>query len=166
MKIDIHSISDNLQEQSKYFCHRDFHSKNLLVHANNLVVIDFQDARLGSASYDLVSLCFDAYVPLSTNQRLKMLSEEIQLLSEDPNTKHIAEDVKKNWPSVYLQRQLKAIGSFLYLSTAKPHLNFSQYILPAISTLAEVTEKDKRWPYLSKEFIHNLEVLFKNEQFT
>lgn len=41
-------------------CHRDFHSRNLLV-ADDLVVVDFQDAMSGPLFYDLASLLWDDY---------------------------------------------------------------------------------------------------------
>ena len=45
-------------------CHRDFHSRNLMPHGGELVWIDFQDARMGPATYDLASLLRDSYVDL------------------------------------------------------------------------------------------------------
>ena len=46
-------------------CHRDYHSRNLMLHAQNLYIIDFQDARMGPDTYDLASLLRDSYVDLS-----------------------------------------------------------------------------------------------------
>ncbi|BCL76394.1 aminoglycoside phosphotransferase [Jeongeupia sp. HS-3] len=44
------------------FMHRDYHSRNLMVKDDELVVIDFQDAVRGPLAYDVVSLLRDAYV--------------------------------------------------------------------------------------------------------
>jgi aminoglycoside/choline kinase family phosphotransferase len=45
------------------FVHRDYHSRNLMVTtANNPGIIDYQDALLGPATYDLVSLLRDCYI--------------------------------------------------------------------------------------------------------
>ena len=53
-------------EQPTVWVHRDFHSRNLmLLGANELGVIDFQDAVLGPITYDPVSLLKDA-IPLAT----------------------------------------------------------------------------------------------------
>ena len=46
-------------------CHRDYHSRNLMLHDGSLYIIDFQDARMGPDTYDLVSLLRDSYVDLS-----------------------------------------------------------------------------------------------------
>ncbi|WP_308874751.1 aminoglycoside phosphotransferase family protein [Thiothrix subterranea] len=45
------------------FVHRDYHSRNLMVTPdNNPGIIDYQDAVLGPATYDLVSLLRDCYI--------------------------------------------------------------------------------------------------------
>jgi aminoglycoside/choline kinase family phosphotransferase len=56
------------------FCHRDYHSRNLLVTRRGLRVIDFQDARLGPYAYDLASLLHDPYVPLPDRIREQALA--------------------------------------------------------------------------------------------
>ena len=70
---DVEALSTYLSAASRYFVHRDFHSRNIMVHDDQVAVIDFQDARLGPPSYDLVSLVFDSYVPLSIEARLSLL---------------------------------------------------------------------------------------------
>ena len=49
-------------------CHRDYHSRNLMLHDGSLYIIDFQDARMGPDTYDLVSLLRDSYVDLTPQQ--------------------------------------------------------------------------------------------------
>jgi N-acetylmuramate 1-kinase len=61
-------LTDNNLSQPQVVMHRDFHSRNLMVLADDsLAVIDFQDMVLGPLTYDLVSLIKDCYVrwPLS-----------------------------------------------------------------------------------------------------
>jgi aminoglycoside/choline kinase family phosphotransferase len=49
--------------QPAVFVHRDYHSRNLMhLPHGNPGVLDFQDAVLGPATYDLVSLLRDAYI--------------------------------------------------------------------------------------------------------
>ena len=48
---------------ARRFVHRDYHSRNLLVTAeNNPGILDFQDAVWGPVTYDLVSLLKDCYI--------------------------------------------------------------------------------------------------------
>ena len=49
-------------------CHRDYHSRNLMLHEGQLYIIDFQDARMGPDTYDLVSLLRDSYVDFTEQQ--------------------------------------------------------------------------------------------------
>ena len=55
-------LANNLA-QPRTYVHRDYHSRNLMVVAdNNPGILDFQDAVYGPITYDLVSLFKDAYI--------------------------------------------------------------------------------------------------------
>lgn len=57
------ALVDSALEQPSVFVHRDYHSRNLmLTPKHNPGVIDYQDAVLGPATYDLVSLLRDCYI--------------------------------------------------------------------------------------------------------
>ena len=56
-------LNENILAQGQVFVHRDYHSRNLMLTAeNNPGILDFQDAVYGAISYDLVSLLKDAYI--------------------------------------------------------------------------------------------------------
>ena len=57
-------IVRELAAEPRVLCHRDYHSRNLMLHDEQLYIIDFQDARMGPDTYDLVSLLRDSYVDL------------------------------------------------------------------------------------------------------
>ncbi len=57
-------IVDELAAEPRVLCHRDYHSRNLMLHDRSLYIIDFQDARMGPDTYDLASLLRDSYVDL------------------------------------------------------------------------------------------------------
>ena len=59
------AIADELASEPRVLCHRDYHSRNLMLHGGTLHIIDFQDARMGPDTYDLVSLLRDSYVDLT-----------------------------------------------------------------------------------------------------
>ena len=52
-------IAGHLARQHRVLNHRDYHSWNLMVHDDTVVVIDFQDALLAPVQYDLASLLND-----------------------------------------------------------------------------------------------------------
>ena len=59
------AIADELADEPRVLCHRDYHSRNLMLHDRRLYIIDFQDARMGPDTYDLASLLRDSYVDLT-----------------------------------------------------------------------------------------------------
>ena len=61
------SLCELIAAEKLYFTHRDYHSRNLMVDENRLVLIDFQDARMGLCQYDLVSLLRDSYTEIDNS---------------------------------------------------------------------------------------------------
>ena len=69
-------------EQPTVWVHRDFHSRNLmLLEANEIGVLDFQDAVLGPITYDPVSLLKDCYIRWPRAQQLEWLDGYLMQLS-------------------------------------------------------------------------------------
>ena len=58
-------IVEELAGEPRVLCHRDYHSRNLMLSQGQLYLIDFQDARMGPDTYDLASLLRDSYVDLN-----------------------------------------------------------------------------------------------------
>ncbi len=117
-------LLDSALQQPRVLVHRDFHSRNLMVLPERaLGVIDFQDARHGPITYDLVSLLRDCYVSwapervaawaLGHRDRLQGLG----LLGEVTDAEFL------RWFDLMgLQRHLKVLGIFarLHLRDGKP----------------------------------------------
>lgn len=152
---DIKAISAFLAAESVFFVHRDFHSRNLMIHENSVAVIDFQDARLGPAAYDLVSLAFDSYIPLAPATRLELLEHGFAVVSSVAGEKGAAR-ARLEWRPMLLQRQLKAIGSFGYLTVDKHKGDYIKNVAPALETLFDADVQDARWPFLSGKLLHIL----------
>ena len=145
---DSAKLSDYLEQFSNFFVHKDFHSRNLMVvDGSRIKVIDFQDACLGSPLYDLISLCFDSYLPLSNQDRRELFVDGCQQLNQRTaiDTKH--------WPALLLQRQLKAIGSFAKLTIVSKKGNYLKYVQPALATLTIPEIANSDWSFLSQELI-------------
>lgn len=143
---DINALTKFLAPRSSYFVHRDFHTRNIMSSNDFLALIDFQDARLGSKFYDMVSLVFDNYLPLSLSQRKILLARGIEFVGMDSS-----EDERELY-AVILQRQLKAIGSYAYLTIDKKRGDYLPYISPALESLTGIPEIfHEGWPFLSKD---------------
>ena len=56
-----------------------------------------------------------------------------------------------------IQRQVKAIGSFGYLSSVKGKHNFLDWIPTANQILKEFVRKDDRWPFLSEGLFEQID---------
>ncbi len=116
--------------QPYYFCHRDYHSRNLMVLNNaKMGILDFQDAVLGPLTYDLVSLLRDCYVTLSEadlQKHLQYYFEKAGMMglfdTKDFNTFNQWFD----WMG--LQRHLKAIFIFARKQLRDNNPNFLRYL--------------------------------------
>ena len=70
------SLIDNNLQQPQVFVHRDLHSRNLMVLADQeLGLLDFQGAKWGPITYDLVSLIKDCYIDWPEPQRTAWLNQ-------------------------------------------------------------------------------------------
>ena len=59
--------------EPRVLVHRDYHSRNLMIKNDEQIVIDFQDARMGTPLYDLVSLLEDCYYQLDNSNKVKLI---------------------------------------------------------------------------------------------
>ncbi len=98
------------------FAHRDFHSRNLLVHKGGIVMVDFQDSLLAPRHYDLVSLAFDSYLHLGRFR-------EILLSGREWSTNEL-----RQLRLTALQRNIKALGTFAYQTYVCKHPAYRRYI--------------------------------------
>lgn len=145
-QIECATLSEELSKESCYLVHRDFHSRNIMVQGDSLISIDFQDARLGPASYDLVSLCFDPYVPIEFGDRTALLTEGRSIL-RDLCPPSILDNIDRTWQKMALQRLLKAIGSYGYLSARKKDPGWLEYVRPSLQMIHGLGHE--RFPFLS-----------------
>jgi N-acetylmuramate 1-kinase len=101
-----------LSRGSRIFCHRDFHSRNLMYHGARLVMIDFQDARMGPAQYDLASLLRDSYVTLPEHLVDELIDRYQQGIDDVGN--RLGSQFRYLFDVMSLQRNMKALGTFGY----------------------------------------------------
>jgi hypothetical protein len=103
--------------QPAAFVHRDYHSRNLLVTAeNNPGILDFQDAVWGPVTYDLVSLLKDCYVAWPAPQvRTWALQHREHLLARGFPAGKSETEFMRWFDLVGLQRHIKVLGIFARL---------------------------------------------------
>lgn len=113
-----------LATEPRVLCHRDYHSRNLMLHQDQLYIIDFQDARMGPETYDLASLLRDSYVDLPEHTVDELLAYFLALqgrTGEQP-------EFRTRFDMMALQRNLKALGTFGFQTTARRNPVYIQYI--------------------------------------
>ena len=104
---ELAAVAAELAAEPRVLCHRDYHCRNLMVRDDRLVVIDFQDARLGPGTYDLVSLLRDCYVELPDDLTASLTR---QFLDAAPAQR--TADFEARFDLMSVQRHLKALGTF------------------------------------------------------
>ena len=134
---EFQAVAEELAAEPRVLCHRDYHSRNLMFHRGALHIIDFQDARMGPDTYDLVSLLRDSYVDFSDQQVDELIDYFIELrgtrgasLTPDATTGRAAArtEFHRRFDLMALQRNLKALGTFGFQTTARGNPVYIQYI--------------------------------------
>ncbi len=159
LKAELNDIAAELSAVQRVLCHRDFHSANLMVdEANQIRVVDHQDARMGPASYDLVSFLLDRQpAPPSLAElrdyRLLLLEERrLQGLEAlDPD------EFAREFRLMTIQRGLKAIGTFSYQTAVCGRGSFyDQFIPPTLVIVQQAAEWLDRFPTLQRMIAERL----------
>ena len=137
-----------LSDQDRVFTHRDYHSRNIMIHNDKLKVIDFQDARMGPCQYDLVSLLKDSYIVIEESVRKELLEYYIECMQR------YGREIKRDpfykifdWMSV--QRNLKAIGTFAYQSKILGNDRYLQYVEPTLEYVRKTLENRRDLEFLA-----------------
>jgi N-acetylmuramate 1-kinase len=139
---ELAAIVEELAAEPRVVCHRDYHSRNLMVHRGRLYLIDFQDARMGPDTYDLVSLLRDSYVDVTDRERDGLIAEFCRLSS-------IADggEFRRRFDLMSVQRNIKALGTFGFQASARGNAAYVEY-MPR--TLRSVRENLARYTRFSR----------------
>jgi hypothetical protein len=145
-----HQLGHEIASWPRVLCHRDYHSRNLMLHAGRLYWIDFQDARMGPATYDLASLLRDAYVDVP-----EALQEELKERFRQTATPDEPREVfRRRFDLMCVQRNLKALGTFGYMATVRQNPVYLPYIprnlAHARSNLSRYPELERLWRTLAR----------------
>lgn len=153
LKAEMNDIAAELAARPRVLCHRDFHASNLMVDAKGrLRIVDHQDARMGPASYDLVTLLLDRQqTPPSLAEvrahRLFLLEERRRhgLDALDPD------DFAREFRLMTVQRGLKAVGTFSCQTAVYGRgATYAQFINPTLHIVLQAMDWLERFPALRK----------------
>ena len=144
-------MAESLASEPRVLCHRDYHSRNLMLSGGEMYIIDFQDARLGPDTYDLVSLLRDSYVDLPDEAIDELISHFLALKREGAPAAFAAtweSEFRPRFELMGLQRNLKALGTFAYQTVARSNPVYLQYIPRALRFARRSMAGDDRFARL------------------
>jgi aminoglycoside/choline kinase family phosphotransferase len=151
IKAELNDIAAELAARPRVLCHRDYHTSNIMVdRKSNLRIVDHQDARMGPASYDLVSLLLDRQSeppsPAELRAQRLFFLEERQRRGLDPLD---PDDFACEFRLMTVQRGLKAVGTFSY-QTARCGRGaaYARFINPTLLIVLQAAEWLNRFPAL------------------
>ncbi|MGZ3690338.1 MAG: aminoglycoside phosphotransferase family protein [Pseudobdellovibrio sp.] len=121
-----------LADKPKVICHRDFHSRNVMIKRNKVYVIDFQDARLGPVQYDLVSLFKDSYVDMNDEYSSNLMNYYLDNSKIKKSAQFSTEEFYKTYELQSLQRCFKACGSFASFMNLRQDKRYLKYLTPTL----------------------------------
>jgi len=118
---------------SRFFLHRDFQSRNIMVTEQGLGILDWQGARIGPLAYDLASLLIDPYVGLSKEEQQHIYGHYLDLLAQALPKE--TDSFQRVYPYLAVQRNLQILGAFAFLTKSRGKTYFEAYIPRAVRTL-------------------------------
>lgn len=157
LRAELDLVAAELAARPQVLAHRDFHAANLMIdRENRLRIIDHQDARMGAASYDLVSLLLDRIDAPPANNWIEekqqlFLAERARIGLEKIDAAELTAEFRLQT----IQRCLKAIGTFSYQTAARGKTGYAQYIEPMFQMVLEAARQLERFP--------NLQTIIQNQ---
>lgn len=133
-----------------YLLHRDFQSRNLMIHNDGVKIIDFQGSRLGPLAYDPASLLNDPYVNLAHSWRRELLSVYLRELTKYTAVSEL--EFMESYYHIALLRNLQVLGAYSFLSRVKGKIFFKRFIAPAFSDLLALLRGELKgvYPHLQR----------------
>ena len=139
---ELSAVAEDLAAEPRVLCHRDYHCRNLMVRGGRLVVIDFQDARLGPGTYDLVSLLRDCYVDLPDDLTAALTRRFLDAVPAQRTG-----DFRARFDLMSVQRHLKALGTFGHQVARRGRGHFAE---PVPRTLAYLRRTLQAYPRFAR----------------
>lgn len=147
---EFNTLCETLHEQPKFVCHRDYHSRNLMLKHGRMCVIDFQDARLGPLQYDLVSLVHDSYVNMSPTSIQTVKDDYIRKAREVGPKGCIRDDFEDIFQLQVIQRCFKACGSFASFLNMRNDTRYLKYINNTVNLVGRTLQENGKFPLFTR----------------
>lgn len=137
-------LVEELARSPRLLCHRDYQVRNLMVKQDRLYVIDFQDARMGPSSYDLVSLLKDS-IQLEPEEVKAQVGYYLAAAGQEGDF----EWFHREFELMSIQRLLKALGTYGYQITVRGKQDaYLPYIKGSLQRVSLSLRAVSEFPYI------------------
>ncbi len=141
-------LSTHFSALPQFFTHRDYHSRNLMIQetaeGTKIRIIDFQDALMGPAEYDLASLLRDSYIDLPSEIIEVLLDYYIRQWKEHAGRSIDRNLFQESFDLISIQRNLKAAGRFVYIDQIKGKDHLLPFLSPTLLKVEQTLKKYNR----------------------
>ena len=139
-------LSSELASSAQLLCHRDYQTRNLMLKQDQIFIIDFQDARHGPLSYDLVSLLKDSIL-LEPDEIAEYYDYYLDQASKQFG-EIIPKDFNRQFHLMSIQRLLKALGTYGYQISIRGKSVYRQYIRGSLQRMLLSLQALPEFPYI------------------
>ncbi len=140
LRTSFEQIATQLDQAPCFLNHRDYHSWNLFVQNDEIRVIDFQDALLAPATYDLETLLNDRDTPTVITPALEHSLVDYYHAAWHARGGDVFsyDRLWEEYNLCLLQKACKVVGRFYYLELEKGKTGYTRYIPPTLATIRRV----------------------------
>jgi aminoglycoside/choline kinase family phosphotransferase len=103
-----------MQEEQKYFMHRDCQSRNIMVKDERVYFIDYQGGMQGALQYDMASLLWQARASLPYEWREQLLDYYFDQANQLLGNTMDRQSFKDSYDGFVLIRMLQTLGAYGY----------------------------------------------------
>jgi hypothetical protein len=157
LQAEFHMVAETLAQLPQVICHRDFHSRNVMIKDDKTILIDFQDARRGPPQYDLVSLVHDSYVTLSDKNQQVLIDYYLENFPEALKMFSSRKEFMHYFTLQTLQRCFKACGTFAAILNQRGDRRYLKYLPHTLPKVKAALAELKTFPMMSS-LIENLQL--------
>jgi hypothetical protein len=131
-------IVDELLAAPQTLVLRDYQSRNIMRKNGRWVLIDFQDALVGSCAYDLVALLRDSYIELDDAEVDELIGVYLRR-GREANLPWCDDGLafRRVFHLQTIQRKLKDAGRFVFIDRVKANPDFLQYYPSSLRYVSE-----------------------------
>jgi aminoglycoside/choline kinase family phosphotransferase len=148
-------ICRRLAAEPRVFTHRDYHSRNIMIPPDGrMVVIDFQDARMGLRAYDLASILRDSYYQLAEERVYALVDYYLSLVNKEEGLALDRGHFVSMFDLMSVQRNFKAIGSFTSFYGKRKEASYIRFVGNTFENIRRNLRKFPEYKELSQLLFH------------